>query len=153
MCLEIDLVAHTLSVDVSFAGLSGLTTVAHIHVIDGPGDANTADTLGPVATTTPSFPGFPAGVTSGTYAADFDTTDAGTYRAGWITDSGGTTAAAEAALFAGIQEGRAYLNVHSSVFQGGEIRGFLVLVPEPSTALLFGAGLAGLLARGRSRKS
>ena len=35
-------------------------TASHIHVINGPGDANTADTNGPVATTTPTFTGFPA---------------------------------------------------------------------------------------------
>ena len=41
---------------------------------------------------------------------------------GWqsLTDSLGL-AAAEAALFAGIMEGRAYFNIHSSVFPGGEI--------------------------------
>ena len=36
------------------------------------------------------------------------------------------TATAEAALLAGIVAGKAYWNVHSSTFGGGEIRGFLV---------------------------
>lgn len=140
--VTIDPVAHTLAVDVSFSGLTGLVTASHIHVINGPGDANMSDTLGPVATTTPTFAGFPSGVTSGTYNNTLDTTLASTFRAAWITDSGGTTATAEAALFSGISEGRAYLNIHSSTFGGGEIRGFLV--PEPaSLGLLLVAGLLG----------
>ena len=60
------------------------------------------------------------------------------YRAGWLTDSGGTPELAEAALFAGIIEGRAYLNIHSSLYPGGEIRGFLQAAPtvvsEPASS-------------------
>jgi CHRD domain/PEP-CTERM motif len=70
---------------------------------------------------------------------------ASSYRAGWITDSGGTTALAEAALFSGITAGRAYLNIHTSNFPGGEIRGFLVGVPEPGTLGMLCLGMAGLL--------
>ncbi len=75
---------------------------------------------------------------------------ASSYRAGFITDSGGI-AAAETALFAAIVEGRAYFNIHTTNFPGGEIRGFLQPqqttqpVPEPGTMLLVGAGVAGLL--------
>ena len=149
--VTIDPVAHTLEVFVTFAGLLGPNTAAHIHVINGPGDANILDTVGPVATTTPTFPGFPTGATSGTYFNTFDTLLSSTYRAGWITDSGGTTALAEAALFDGIMTGRAYLNIHSSVFPAGEIRGFLLpaAVPEPSALLLLGTGVAGILVRRR----
>src|SRR6188768_3017555 len=52
--VTIDPVLHTLFVDVSFSGLLEGTTASHIHVINGPGDVNTSDTLGPVATQTPS---------------------------------------------------------------------------------------------------
>jgi hypothetical protein len=145
--VTIDADAHTLRVVADFQDLTGLVTVAHIHVINGPGDLNLLDTLGPVATTAPTFPGFPAGVTSGSYDQTFDTLLLSTYRAGFITDSGGTTAAAEAALFAGITSGRAYLNIHTSFAPGGEIRGFLtpVQVPEPAT---IGLLLSGLLVLG-----
>ena len=151
--VSFDPVAHTLLVNIIFEGLLGTTTASHIHVINGPGDTNTADTTGPVATTTPNFLGFPLGVTAGSYSRTLDTLDATSYRAGWITDSGGTTALAEAALFAGISDGRAYVNIHSSVFGGGEIRGFLQPAPEPSTMLLLSAAMGGLLLLRRKRQA
>lgn len=145
--VTVDTIAQTMRVQVQFQDLLGPNTACHIHVINGPGDGNTSDTLGPVATTTPTFVGFPTGAISGTYDNTLDLTQAGSYRGGWITDSGGTTVAASAQLLAGIAEGRAYLNVHSSVFPGGEIRGFLQ-VPEPaSLTLLLIAGVAGLARR------
>jgi hypothetical protein len=149
--VTIDPVAHTLTVQAAFSGLVGLTTASHIHVINGPADANTADTNGPVATTTPTFPGFPAGVSAGTYNSTFDTLAASTYNPNFLNAAGGTPAAAEAALFAGIQSGRAYLNIHSSVFPGGEIRDFLEPVPEPSTVGLAAIGLTTLLLTARRR--
>ena len=63
--VTIDDVAHTMHVEVDFVGLLGTTTASHIHVINGPGDTDLTDTLGPVATTTPTFSGFPLGVTAG----------------------------------------------------------------------------------------
>ena len=154
--ITIDSVLHTLRVVVTFSGLTAFNTAAHLHVINGPGDANLADTIGPIATTTPTFAGFPTGTTAGSYDHTLDGTLASTYRAGWITDSGGTTALAEAALFSGITEGRAYFNIHTTNFPGGEIRGFLTPpepIPEPTTLLLFGITAAGLgLARWRRHR-
>jgi MYXO-CTERM domain-containing protein len=58
---------------------------------------------------------------------------------------------AETALLNGIAAGEAYLNVHSSVFPGGEIRGYLQPTPEPATFLMAGAALAALAWRRRRR--
>jgi hypothetical protein len=136
--VEIDTVAHTMAIDVSFQDLLSPVTVAHIHCcIAPPGNIG-------VATTTPTFPGFPAGVTSGTYSEVFDLTLASTYNAAFITGSGGTVAQAEARLIQAFEDGEAYFNVHTEMFGGGEIRGFLTPVPEPTTLALLGAGLLGL---------
>ena len=77
--MTIDDVLNTMRVQVDFTGLLAGVTASHIHVINGPGDANLADTLGPVATTTPTFTGFPSAVTSGSYDMTFDMTLASSY--------------------------------------------------------------------------
>ena len=138
-----DSTAHTLQVDVFFSGLLGTTTASHIHCCVSP---NAATPTAGVATTTPTFTGFPLGVTSGSYSHLFDLTLASSYNPAFVTVNG-SIAASEAAL-AGFLTGQTYLNIHTNVFPGGEIRGFLV--PEPSTGILFGTALAGLwLARRR----
>lgn len=147
--VTIDSATHMMRVEVTFSGLLAANTACHIHVINGPGDANTSDTLGPVATTTPTFAGFPTGTTSGSMDMTYDMTLASSYRAGFITDAGGTTALAEAALFSGIADGRAYLNIHTSVVPSGEIRGFLTPVPEPATMAALGFGAITIMRRRR----
>ena len=66
--VDLDPVEHMLRVDVSFSGLESPSTIAHIHCCIPPG------TSAGVATTVPTFPGFPVGVVSGTYNATLDTT-------------------------------------------------------------------------------
>jgi hypothetical protein len=138
-----DDVARTMRVQATFQDLLGTTTASHIHVINGPGDANTADTTGPVSTTVPTFPLFPLGVTSGTYDGTFDMTLAGSYNPTFVTAAGGLLGA-ENALLAALLNGRAYFNIHTSNFPGGEIRGFLATVPEPGSLALLVLGLVAL---------
>jgi hypothetical protein len=122
-------------VQVSFVGLTGNTTASHIHA---PTVVALTGTAG-VATTTPTFTGFPLGVTSGVYDHTFDLTQSSSYNPAYVTANGGTVAAANAALLAAIAAGKAYLNVHSVTFGGGEIRGFLVpLDVTPTTSSTWG---------------
>lgn len=115
-----DSVAHIIEVKVTFSGLLGTTTAAHIQgPTASPGTGNAG-----VMTQVPYFAGFPIGVTSGTYDHPFDTSLASTWNPAFVTAQG-SVAAAEAAFGAALADGRAYLNIHSTVDPGGEIRGFL----------------------------
>ena len=141
---DLDLV--TMRVEASFGGLIGTTTASHIHccIVDPQPTAG-------VATVTPTFTGFPIGVTSGTYDHTYDMTQAASYNAAFITANGGTVSGALNALLTGFDAGKAYLNIHTNTFPGGEIRGFLERVPEPSSLLLAALGTAGLLVRRKKR--
>src|SRR6266436_6317665 len=141
----LDPTAQTLQVNVTFSGLTTNTVAAHIHCC-----APLGTNVG-VATTVPAFPGFPLGVTSGTYSsAVFDLTQPLIYNTtpitGFVALQGGIPQA-EAALIAGIQNGETYFNIHTTTFPGGEerdfLRAFLVPVPEPASLVLLGSALLG----------
>ena len=140
---------HLMTVEVTFSGLLGTTSASHIHSATTSPGTGTA----PVATTTPFFAGFPIGVTSGSYSNTLDLTLASSYNPSFVATNGGTTAGAEAALIAGINAGEAYLNIHTTVVPAGEIRGFLVAVPEPSSIALTGLSTAVLAWSVRRRRS
>jgi hypothetical protein len=130
---------HSLQLEVAFVGLEGTVTASHIHAATATPFSGTAG----VATTTPTFAGFPSGVSLGSYSATLDLTAASSYNPTFVTANGGSTATAEAALASALAGGKAYWNIHSSVFPGGEIRGFAVAVPEPGTLALAGLGVIG----------
>jgi len=146
---DLDLV--TMRVEATFSDLVGTTTASHIHCCTAVPGTSTAG----VATQTPTFVEFPLGVMAGSYDHTFDMTQASSYNATFITNNGGTVATAFNALLAGAAAGSAYLNIHSSAYPGGEIRGFLQAapIPEPSSVALMLAGLAlaGALAHKRRR--
>lgn len=139
---------HTLTLSLTFSGLTGTTTASHIHAATAVAFTGNAG----VATTTPTLAGFPLSVSSGTYNNVLDLTLASSYNPSYVTANGGTTASAEVALASAMADGKAYWNIHSSTFTGGEIRGFLTPVPEPSSLALLGLGGLALAGRAWSRR-
>ena len=125
---------HMLSISVIFSGLTGLTTVSHIHAATALAFSGNAG----VATQIPTFSGFPAGVTKGTYNNAFDLSLATSYNPLFLTNATnmGSTATAEAALIGAMEGGHAYLNIHTEYRPGGEIRGYIARrVPDNASTL------------------
>lgn len=118
--------SDSLVYSVTFAGLSAPLAAAHIHI--GP-----AGVAGPIIF---PFSGVPSD-TSGTFAGILTAAD--------LTPRPGASTFAEA--LAAIQAGDTYINLHTSNFPGGEIRGQLqqvLVVPEPTGLALLGFGGAAV---------
>lgn len=149
------------------AAMTSMTMVAEVHNIDftGTQTADTNDNLGAAhihasATVTPTTTG---GVVWGFFGAPFNDNNpndqvvtpfatgvGGTIMGKWDAPegNGGTNLAAQ---LSNILNQHAYINFHTSQFGSGEIRGTLVVVPEPgSLALLALAGVAVAAWRRRS---
>jgi hypothetical protein len=128
--VDLDTTAQTLTGHIVFSGLGSNTTMAHIHCcLASP--FLTGVNVG-VATVVPAFPNFPLGVTSGTDDFVLDLTSASAYNPAFVTAQGGL-ANAKTALIAGLTAGETYLNIHTTLLPGGEIRGFVT--PSVSNAV------------------
>ena len=74
----------------------------------------------------------------------FATGVGGTCSGTWDLPEGNGIGVTLATQLPNILAGRSYINFHTTQYTGGEIRGFLVQVPEPATLVLVGLGLLAL---------
>lgn len=117
---------------------------AHIHA----GPAVTPTTNGPVVW---GFFGSPFNDNSpnDVVITPFATGVGGTISGKWDAPEGnGTTLTAQ---LPNILAGRSYINFHTNQFPGGEVRGAINIVPEPSAWLLCATGVVVLFGLGRLR--
>ena len=129
-------------VNIDYSGLGSGLGDGHIHCCVGSA-GNAAVAVG--------FGGLALGSTSGNITRLLDLTLASTFRAAFITASGGTVDLARARLLTALDAEQVYFNLHTVNFPGGEIRGNLSAVPEPASwaMMVVGFGLVGSAVRRR----
>ena len=133
--VDLFLSGNTLTLSGSFSGITTPSSAAHIHGPGAPGvNAGVLYGLG--------GPIIPLGVTAGTINGSVTLADIGS----------GASLYTVSQQLADLNNQRWYVNIHDSTFPGGEIRGQIVPVPEPSTWALMGFGALGMLWSFRRRK-
>jgi CHRD domain len=126
----------TMRVQLSFDNLVGSVTEANIFARTGNWLAGTALPVLQDPTTDPSnsiLPDFPLGDFSGTYDRTINLAIESSYNPDFVSTYGGTgfdrVSNSLNELVAGLNGREAYLNISTTVFPNGEIRGFLVYLP------------------------
>ncbi|SDE33005.1 CHRD domain-containing protein [Massilia sp. PDC64] len=145
--VTIDLNGTQMFVDMPFRDLEGTTTDAHIHCC-------TSSAFTGVAPVAVPFQDFPLGVRAGTYSNAIPLGDEMSYDPAFLSSNGGTASGAQSALIDAINANEAYVNIHTSLYPNGEIRGWLVAappVPETAEWSMLAVGLAGLMWMSRRR--
>jgi len=135
--LTLDTTANTLTFNsINWGGLSGDSTVSHIHGPGAPGQSvGVLYFLSSPATFTTTGPGIRSGTISGTLSL--------------VDGTGGFSIAQQISQ---LESSLWYINIHSTPnFGGGEIRGQILPVPEPSTLALLGLSAGALVWRLRRR--
>lgn len=127
------LVGTSLSITGSYSGLTTPMTSGHIHGPAIPG-AN-ASIIYDLAGT-----GILTGTTSGNYAGTVSLI------------ANPTPGYSIAQQLTDLNNGLWYLNIHDTTFGGGEIRGQILPIPEPSAVALAGIGAGGLVGVLRRRR-
>jgi hypothetical protein len=145
--VTIDIGSSNLMVDMSFRDLVGTASAAHIHCC-------TTDAFTGTTAIAMPFTDFPTGEHTGDYTMAIPLYEDTSYDPAFLKAHGGSAKGAATALVDGINANEAYVNIHTSEFPGGEIRGFIVAapVPEPAEWGMMAGGLAGLLWMGRRKR-
>ena len=127
----------TMRVQVSFGDLVGTVTSANLFAVTGERLAGTGIAVINDASTEPptaSFPDFPMGESSSAYDRTINLQLESSYEPGFVTAYGGSDpqfqiGTALNAIIESLNAGEAYLNISTTVYPDGEIRGFPIYVP------------------------
>ena len=121
--MTFDDITNLLSWNITSSGLDGTPTLSHFH--------------GPA----------PAGVNAGVQVNIVD--NSGGSIVSPMIGSATITNDQEADLLSGLW----YINIHSTEYPGGEIRGQVQVVPIPAAIWLFGSGIMGLIGLARRKQA